>query len=278
MRTTQTLCALLVVLPLGCARTVYRLDQEVRTPAGPARTPCEKEGWLVVARTRCEQAQPDRDTTVPRTDGLALYRVGGSSPVSIPKLADDLGPSPMLPPHETGVADYDRDRVVSAALGAAGLIAIGVGTGVFINSFETRRAAADDSRDELEIHGGRATLGGVLVLVGFGLGVGGLVLNPNHRERANAEAARYVFLPPDDKSREVIELVAGHNGKVRQACERLEHGAAPADEPSESDRPEEEPEEDEPEEEPEEESEEEPDSDDESGESDDPFSGAFDEP
>jgi hypothetical protein len=221
-------CALLLVFCIGCSNTIRRLDGEVSAPAGPARTPCEKNAWLVMAPTRYEQVQPDGRTTRACKDGIGLYRVGASEPVSIPDAADDLGPSPLLKRHERGVREYDRDRMIAASLGVGGLIAITLGTALFVTSFETVRSSGGE--EEQRINGPRATWGGIAVGVGFGLSIAGLVLNPSHAERARAEATRYVFVPPKDDEREVSALVKRHNKKVRRSCQRIEGPAGAASE------------------------------------------------
>jgi hypothetical protein len=221
-------CALLLVFCIGCSNTVRRLDGEVTAPAGPARTPCEKNAWLVMAPTRYERVQPDGRTTRARKDGIGLYRVGASEPVSIPEAADDLGASPLLKRHERGVREYDRDRMIAASLGVAGLIALSLGTGLFVTSFETVRTSGGE--EVQRINDARIIWAGIAVAAGFGLSIGGLVLNPSHADRARAESTRYVFVPPKDDQGEVSELVARHNQKVRRSCRRIEGPAGAASE------------------------------------------------
>ena len=219
MRAVALACLTLVA---GCATGVQRLGSEVPTSAGPARTPCEQRSWLVVAPTRTEYADVgDRDTHT-RRDALGLYRVGENSPESIPGLSGELPASPMLERHAAVVRHYDNKRWIAAGLGAAGLAAIAVGTIVFINSFETTRTPNPNggTTEQHHINSGTAALGGVLVGVGFGFGIGGLVVNPDQTEAARATALRYTFLPPDDNLDEVKKMVGQHNEQIKQSCEK----------------------------------------------------------
>ncbi len=208
------------LLLAGCATSVQRLDGEVKTAAGPARTPCETRTWLVVAPTRTEFAERGTKTTSKRDDALGLYRVGAPFPESIPALATELPPSPMVERHTTAVHDYDRQRLTAAILGGAGVAAIAIGTIVFINAFETTttRNSAGALQEQHNLAGGRAALGGVLIGVGFGLGIGGIVASPSQADRARGDSARYTFLPPDDSRDDVTHLVDEHNEKVRNTC------------------------------------------------------------
>ncbi len=219
MRAVAATCLLLVA---GCASGAQRLGSEVPTSAGPARTPCEQRSWLVVARTRTEYADVGDNDVHTRNDGLGLYRVGQSSPESIPGLSGELPASPMLSRHKQAVHHFDNKRLVAAGLGVAGLAAIAVGTIVFINAFETTKStsASGAVSEQHHIASGRAALGGVLVGVGFGFGIAGLVVNPDQTERARADSLRYAFLPPDDKPGEVKRMVAQHNEQVKQRCKR----------------------------------------------------------
>jgi len=219
MRAAAVLCLGLVV---GCASSAQRLGSEVPTSAGPARTPCAQRSWLVVAPTRTEYADVgDRDTHT-RKDGLGLYRVGQSSPESIPGLASELPASAMLERHANAVHHFDNKRLVAAGLGAAGLVAIAVGTVLFVNAFETTKTTSSTGAvsEQQHVSSSRAALGGVLVGVGFGLGIGGLVVNPGQAERARADSLRYTFLPPDDSPDDVKSMVSQHNEQVKQRCER----------------------------------------------------------
>ncbi|MEB2313707.1 MAG: hypothetical protein OZ921_09755 [Sorangiineae bacterium] len=214
-----------LLLPLmlgltGCATSVQRLDGEIRVPTGDAVTPCEQADWLVVAPTRTEWAERGRKTTDTRDDALGLYRVGASFPESIPGLADELPASPMVERHQSAASSYDNQRIAAAALGAAGVAAIAIGTIVFINAFETTstRNSAGVMEDKQTVAGGRAALGGVLVGVGFGIGIGGILVSPRQSERARGDSARYTFLPPDDTREEVVHLADEHNRRVRERC------------------------------------------------------------
>jgi hypothetical protein len=200
----------------GCASTVTRLDGEFKTPAGPARTACEKNDWLVVAPTRAElQDSKGRPTDV-RDDGVGIYRVGATKPESIPSLADELGSdSESFARHGNTVRPHDTKQLIASALGGAGLVAIAVGTVLFVTAFGNERRGSDQ---EQTIDSTQAVLGGVFVGVGFGLGIGGLSVNPGQAERSHAEAARYVFLPPEDSREEVTTTVGKYNQRVRERC------------------------------------------------------------
>lgn len=200
----------------GCATTAYRIEGEPITPGGVATTPCESRDWLVIAPTRAEVTSKSKGTSHPE-DGLGLYRVGDDSPESIPAIEDLTTPS--VEAKRSAMAPYERRQIIAGALGTAGLIAIAVGTIVFVNAFESRSTIVNGvPNEENTINGGRAALGGTLVGVGFGLGIGGLVVNPSHSERTRADATRYVFFDPPDDKKSVEGLVQGHNDRVRQRC------------------------------------------------------------
>jgi len=230
--------AALLVVTLGCSSTVHRVGGEVKTPAGKARTPCEESGWYVITPTRVDAVYGSAETAAkPEREGIGLYRVGSKKPVSIPAAASDLGPSPIFERHAQPVEKYDRDRLLATAFGGAGLIAITLGTIIFVSAFETTRSGGGE--EEQRINDGRAYTGAIIGGVGIGLSIAGLVFNPSYAQRADAEAARYVFLPPKDDSDEVIDMVAEHNRKVRQSCKRLARPAADEDEDDEAARDEE---------------------------------------
>jgi len=209
----------MAALIAGCSTTVHRLDGEVPTTAGPARTQCEKRAWLVAAPTRYELVSDDGKSTRARRDGIGLYRVGSDDPVSIPAAADQLGPSPMLESHEDGVRAYDRDRIISTALGGAGILTLALGTVLFETSFETTRSSSGEA--EQRINASRGTWSGIVVGLGFGLSIAGIALSPNQAERTRAETARYVFRPPKESEKDVAALVTTHNEKIRSGCRRV---------------------------------------------------------
>lgn len=206
----------LALCSFGCASTVARLDGEYATPAGPPRSDCEKQGWLVLAPTRAEIFDDKGRRAALRDDGFGLYRIGGTEPESIPGAADELGPeSPSFARHAEAVRPHDTKQLVAGSLGAAGVIAIAVGTIVFVSAFETERRG---SEEEQQIDGAQAAVGGVLVGAGFGLGIAGLSVNPGQAERSRAAADRYVFLPPADSRAQLEGVVARHNQRVRERC------------------------------------------------------------
>jgi hypothetical protein len=214
MRSLLLLCAL---ASTGCASTVFRLEGEAVTPGGTADTPCEVKEWLVIAPTRAEVAEEKTGKSHPE-NGLGLYRVGGHDPESIPGL-DGLPPSVMVEKKREALAPYETRQYVAGALGSAGAIAIAVGTILFVNAFETKRVQNSDGSfgEESSVNGSTAAAGGIVVGAGFALGITGLVVNPSHAERTQANATRYVFLPPD-QPKQVESLVLRHNKAVREQC------------------------------------------------------------
>jgi hypothetical protein len=210
------------VLLLGCATTVQRLPGQVPSASGSANGACESDGWLTLAPTRSQSPTGSGHATTPRDDGVAMYRAGSTSPESIPALTDDLGSSPMLERHRARVERSDQKKWLGAGLGAAGLIALGIGAYLFATSFDTEKTTRADgsTSEEQKIKTGRAVAGGILVGGGFGFGIAGIVVSPNAGERAKADQDRYVFLPPDDDPKEVDALVSRHNQGVRDRCEK----------------------------------------------------------
>src|SRR3954466_1623533 len=131
-------CGALLFVTLGCASTVTRLDGEFPAPIGPARDACEQANWLVVAPTRVQFIEKTGLRTTPRDDGVALYRVGAAKPEPIPEHAESLRAAlPSVDEHVDRAHDYDTKTWTAAGLGAAGLIAIGVGTALFVSAFKT---------------------------------------------------------------------------------------------------------------------------------------------
>jgi len=219
----RALCGAVLILTTSCASTVTRLDGEFPTPVGPAKTECEKADWLVVAPTRAQVVEPSGRQTTPRDDGVGIYHVGSRSPESIPELGSKLGSdSTTFGDHADVVRKYDTNSWAAAGLGAAGVIAIGIGTAVFISAFRNKNVRESDGTmsEQQDISGSRAGIGGGLVLAGFGLGITGLALNPGQAERARAEAARYVFLPPKDPRENVVTWTQTYNQAVRDRCAR----------------------------------------------------------
>lgn len=219
---TSVCCAALPLIlgSAGCASTVSRLDGEFATPAGPARTNCEKRDWLVVAPTRAELFDAEGRAAV-RDDGFGLYQVGARNPESIPSFADELGGGfDSFDRHRDAVQPYDRKRVLAGSLGGAGLVALGIGTYLFVSSFSSDAGAENGFEEDQSVDTSRAVLGGVLVGVGFGLGIAGVAVSPDQAERSRAEAARYAFLPPDDSREAISGAVARRNQRIRERCGR----------------------------------------------------------
>jgi hypothetical protein len=220
----RRLCLVLFGLAAGCASTVQRLGSEVPVRTGAAQSDCEKEAWLVLVPTRYQKVNDDGRTASPRNDGLGLYQVGASRPESIPAHARELGDSPLVDRHVAQVRSYDRQRLAAGLFAGAGLVAIGIGTGLFVSAFGTRHVTEDGVPTTRQHVNTTRSIGGALV-AGFGLGLGitGLVISPSYAERAEGEAARYAFQPPTDDRNTVRELVAAHNGRIRDRC----HPGAP---------------------------------------------------
>ncbi len=230
VRAVAALLALahLALLHLGCATTVTRLEGEIPTPAGAAQGPCEEERWLSLSPTRYEAMSASGTSSEYRDDGLGLYREGDRHPRSITALEEDLGPSPLLPPHRDATRAYDRDRVIAGSLGLLGIAAMGLGAGLFATSFETETAGVPPAVEEEQVvDTGRAVTGAVLMAAGFGVAIGGIAINPTHAERARAQTARYVFLPGQEDREAVVRLVTDHNDELRTTCAR-EDGAGSA--------------------------------------------------
>ena len=212
-------CALiLLTFGSGCATTVHRMDGEFPTSAGTAKSDCEKQDWLVVSPTRAEFVDKHGVRSETRDDGVALYHVGASRPVSIPSLSDDMGGGPSFARHGEAVRSHDTKQLLAGGLGAAGAIAVAVGTILFVSAFSTENDAA--GHPQQKISGGRLAAGGLTVGLGFGLGIGGIAVNPGQAERSRAEAARFVYFPPEEPKDDVLEMTGRYNQAVRDRCER----------------------------------------------------------
>jgi hypothetical protein len=194
------------------------MDGEFPTAAGVARTECEKQDWLVVSPTRAEFVDKHGVRSETRDDGVALYHIGEKRPTSIPSLSDDMGGGPVFARHSEAVRSHDTKQVVAGGLGAAGAIAVAVGTILFVSAFGTQNSASGDQ--EQTISTGRAVGGGVTVGLGFALGIAGISVNPGQAERSRAEASRFVYLPPEDPKADVLEMTGRYNQAVRDRCER----------------------------------------------------------
>lgn len=194
------------------------MDGEFPTAAGVARTECEKQDWLVVSPTRAEFVDKHGIRSETRDDGVALYHIGEKRPTSIPSLSDDMGGGPVFARHSEAVRSHDTKQVVAGGLGAAGAIAVAVGTILFVSAFSTQNSASGD--EEQKISTGRAVGGGITVGLGFGLGIAGISVNPGQAERSRAEASRFVYLPPEDPKADVLEMTGRYNQAVRDRCER----------------------------------------------------------
>ncbi len=212
-------CALvLLTFGSGCATTVHRMDGDFPTAAGVARTECEKQDWLVVSPTRAEFVDKHGAKSETRDDGVSLYRIGDTRPTSIPSLSDDMGGGPSFVRHSDAVRSHDTKQVVAGGLGAAGAIAVAVGTILFVSAFSTQKSASGDQ--EQKISSARAIGGGITVGLGFALGIGGIAVNPGQAERSRAEASRFVYFPPEDPKADVLEMTGRYNQAVRDRCER----------------------------------------------------------
>jgi hypothetical protein len=207
----------------GCASTVHRLDGDVPTAAGHPATACEREHWLVIAPTRAELYDRSANEPLTRNDGVGLYRVGESEPESLPKLVPLMGTDgSRFERHADLVRQHDQRQILAGGFGVVGALAIAAGTVLFVGAFETRRETNQLGQREEEQHidGTEAALGGITVAAGFGLGAAGIVVTPSHAARAEADAGRYVFLPPEDPQDAIAEAVGRHNQRVRMRCAR----------------------------------------------------------
>ena len=212
-------CALvLLTLGSGCATTVRRMDGDFPTSAGTAKSDCEKRDWLVVSPTRAEFVDKNGAHSATRDDGVSLYRIGDSAPVSIPSLSDDMGGGPSFERHSKAVRSHDTQQLVAGGLGAAGAIAVAVGTILFVTAFGTENDAS--GRPVQKISGGMLAGGGITIGLGFGLGIAGIAVNPGQAERSRAEAARFVYFPPEEPKADVVEMTGRYNQAVRDRCER----------------------------------------------------------
>ena len=180
--------------------------------------------WLVIAPTRSQELVGEGRSSEPRKDGLGLYRVGKRARID-PRLARGARSLRRDDRHAAGVKRHDDEQLLAAGLGAAGLVALGIGTWLFATSFDTKTTKNPDgsSEESQDIHGGRLAGGSALIAGGFGFGIAGILVSPSAAERAKADQARYVFVPPDDDFDAVKGLVGKHNQAVRDRCK-----AAPA--------------------------------------------------
>lgn len=212
--------AVLLISTLGCASTVGRLPGEMPTSSGDARTPCESTEWLVLAPTESQEVSHSGRSSASRKDGVGIYEVGASHPESIPGLAERLGSSPIIDRHKAGVQRHDQKLMLAGGLGAAGVIALGIGSYFFATSFETKTTKASDgtTEEDQSVNGGRLGGGAALIAAGFGLGIAGIIVSPGTGERARADQSRYVFTPPEDDPEAVKSMVARHNTGVRDRC------------------------------------------------------------
>lgn len=210
---------LALLLTTGCATTVYRLDGEFETPAGPAENPCETKDWLVVAPTRAEVVPEGRKLSITEDEGVGLYHVGSDSAESLTGLKSVLeahGGKDILDEKTEVLEPYDQKRILSGALGVAGVGALVVGSVLLVKSFETRKLPNND--EEQSINSSKLTVGAIVMAVGLGLGVAGVAINPTHAERTRANAKRYVFASDELPREDVQQIVGGYNQGVRERC------------------------------------------------------------
>lgn len=206
-----------LIATVSCGSTVYRVAGQDIAPSGPARTECEEKQWLVLAPTNARIADPV--TKLASThQGLGIYRVGSQEPLDLPDLRTSLPPSPILERKAHEVEPYDERRYWAIGLGSGGAIAMAIGTMLFVSAFETVKNSQGENQQH--IRGGRAAFGAISIGTGFGLGIAGLVVNPNHAARTRANASRYVFLPDQDDPKAVEGLVRQHNDDARDRCQQ----------------------------------------------------------
>ncbi len=209
----------LLTFASGCATTVHRMDGDFPTTAGVAKSECEKQDWLVVSPTRAEFVDKHGAHSETRDDGVALYRIGESRPVAIPSLSDEMGGGPSFVRHSEAVRSHDTKQMVAGGLGVVSAIAVAVGTILFVSAFGTENDM--NGHPVQKIDAGRAIAGGITTVgLGFGLGIGAIALNPGQAERSRAEAARFVYFPPEEPKADVLEMTGRYNQAVRDRCER----------------------------------------------------------
>lgn len=209
----------LLTFASGCATTVHRMDGDFPTRAGVAKSECEQRDWLVVSPTRVEFVDKHGVRSETRDDGVSLYRIGQSRPVPIPSLSADLGGGPSFARHTDAVRSYDTKQLVAGGLGVVSALALAVGTILFVSAFGTENDPSGHPVQKIDT--ARAVGGGVVTVgLGFGLGIGAIAVNPGQAERSRAEAARFVYLPPEDPRADVLEMTGRYNQAVRDRCER----------------------------------------------------------
>ncbi|MEZ4227079.1 MAG: hypothetical protein R3B13_39435 [Polyangiaceae bacterium] len=226
----RRLALLALCFSCGCASTVSRLPGPVEAPGGEAQSQCESEQWLTLAPTRYQL--PARDSVnrlVTHKDGLGVYPAGDDSPLALDDVADRMGPTADFPRHRERYAARDRDRWIAAGLGVGAAAALAVGTVLLVGAFDTKTTVQPDgTRDEEQvISGGRAAAGGITLGLGFGLGVASMLVAPSATERADADAAKYVFRPKADDLGALRERASAANGRTRERCS-APASAAPA--------------------------------------------------
>jgi hypothetical protein len=129
-----------------------------------------------------------------------------------------MGGGPSFVRHANAVRSHDTKQVVAGSLGAAGAIAVAVGTILFVSAFGTERTASGGEQQKIST--GRAAGGGITVGLGFALGISGIAINPGQAERSRAEASRFVYFPPEEPKADVLEMTGRYNQAVRDRCER----------------------------------------------------------
>lgn len=198
----------LVVAVTGCATTVHRLGRETQLPAGPARTACEKEDWLVLGESRAQVIE-EGERTPRNVHGLSAFRVGSADPVDITEL--DPG-QPIVVRKKDEVSSFHVRRYVAMGLGLLGAGSMAIGTGVFVDGFQTDAAGVQ------QVNGDVVAAGAITVGIGFALGIAGLIVNPSHADRTRANASHYFFDPSQDSRPDVDRLISEHDEWVRQRC------------------------------------------------------------
>lgn len=164
-------------------------------------------------------------------DGAGLYPVGGSDAADLPELGPRIDSDEEIFQRKSEeVRPHDRDRTIGLVLAGVGVAAVATGTYLFITAFDESKTASGDT--EQTIDGTKAVAGGLTVGSGFIIGIIGLVVNPNHAERAEADASRYVFNPKQDDPQRVMALIDRHNARIRQRCEAAGQSAGEADVPA----------------------------------------------
>ena len=201
-----------ILLTAGCARTVHRLPRAPILPARSTLTACEQKNWIVLAPTRASVVHEKTGRTRLQ-DGAGVYAIGSDTPLDITDLPKHNEPSPIIERKQEEVASHDTRGHVAMGLGGVGLIAMGMGAYYFLDAFETAPGGEQVTTEA------QRNFGALLGAGGFLVGISGVIVQPSHTDRTEANRSRFAFLTSDDDPDKVVALVKKHNSSVRDACE-----------------------------------------------------------